>query len=118
MIVDDDESIREVVDVFLTGEGYEIVTAPNGAIALERLKESQPDVILLDAMMPVMDGREFAEAYWALPGRHASVVLLTAAADTPESLTGIKVDAYVAKPFDLDGLLAIVQQQQQVTRES
>src|SRR5437764_10912029 len=102
MIVDDDESIREVVDVFLTGEGFEVVPAPNGAVALQLIEERTPDVILLDGMMPIMDGREFAAAYQSLPGPHAPIVLLTAATDSSDGLDGIQVDDYLAKPFDLD----------------
>jgi len=109
MIVDDDESIREVVDVFLTGEGFEVVTADNGAIALEVARESHPDIILLDGFMPVMSGRDFLVAYKVLPEPRASVVLLTAASDSTDSFDLIPADGYLAKPFSLQDLLEVVE---------
>jgi CheY-like chemotaxis protein len=108
LIVDDDESIREFVEVFLSGEGYEVVAAPHGAAALEIVYELQPALILLDMRMPIMDGWEFAQAYRASPEPHAPVVVLTAAIDAGEESEEIAADDYVAKPFDLDELLGVV----------
>ena len=69
LIVDDDESIRQIVGMCLTDEGYEVFEAPNGQVALERLAEAQPDLILLDLRMPVMDGGSSRAATRSCPGR-------------------------------------------------
>ncbi|MCK4532079.1 MAG: response regulator, partial [Candidatus Aenigmarchaeota archaeon] len=61
MVVDDEESLIELVTAVLEQEGYEIITAMNGEEALERLKTEKPDLILLDMMMPGMSGREVCE---------------------------------------------------------
>jgi two-component system, chemotaxis family, chemotaxis protein CheY len=108
MIVDDDESIREFVEVFLSGEGYEVVAAPHGAAALEMIQKVIPALILLDMRMPIMDGWEFAQAYREMPEPHAPLVVLTAALDAGEESEEIEADDYVAKPFDLEELLGVV----------
>ena len=73
LIVDDDESIRQIVRICLTDEGYDVVEAPNGQVALNKLNEFMPNLILLDLRMPVMDGWEFARRYETLPGPRAPV---------------------------------------------
>ena len=108
LVIDDDESIREFVAVFLTDEGYEVLCAAHGEAGLALARQSQPGVILLDIRMPVMDGRQFAEAYRSLPGPRAPVVVLTAALDAEDESGQIAADDYLAKPFDLDVLLAVV----------
>ena len=108
LVVDDEVSIREFVELFLTGEGYQVTTAGHGADALEAAERWQPAVILLDMRMPVMDGWEFARAYRGRPGPHAPIVVVTAARDAAESAGQIQADGYLAKPFDLEALLALV----------
>lgn len=109
LVVDDDDSIREFVSVALTDEGYEVLTAEDGAAALETVQRRQPGVILLDMRMPVMDGWEFARAYRAFPDPHVPIVVVTAARDAADRAAQIQADGYLAKPFDLDDLLAIVE---------
>jgi two-component system, chemotaxis family, chemotaxis protein CheY len=109
LIVDDDESIRELVVAFLTVEGYEAISASHGAAALEMLQNVQPALILLDMRMPIMDGGEFARAYRELPGPHAPLVVLTAAMDAGEESEEIGADGYIAKPFDLSDLLKVIE---------
>jgi len=108
LIVDDDESIREFVEVFLSGEGYDVVAVPHGAAALEIVNKLQPALILLDMRMPIMDGWTFAQAYRESPQPHAPLVVLTAAIDAGEESDEIEADDYVAKPFDLEELLGVV----------
>src|SRR5262245_17777894 len=79
LLVDDDESIRQVVSIFLSDEGYEIAGAGNGREALELVTDFRPDIILLDLRMPVMDGWEFARTYRELPGPHAPIIAFVAA---------------------------------------
>lgn len=108
LVIDDDDNIREFVSLALLGEGHDVQTARNGAVALERVQVAQPDVILLDMRMPVMDGWQFATAYRKLPGPHANVVVMTAARDATRSAAEIDADAHLAKPFELDVLLDLV----------
>ena len=108
LVVDDDAPIREVVDALLSEEGYEVVTAADGAAALARLRERPPGLILLDLRMPGMDGWAFARAYRRSPGPHAPIVVLTAAREAAERAAQIGADGVLSKPFDLDELLDLV----------
>lgn len=109
LVVDDDENIREFVSLALLGEDHDVSVAANGAEALEIVRREAPDVILLDMRMPIMDGWQFAEAYAALPGPHARVVVMTAARDASRSAIEIHADANLPKPFELDELIILVE---------
>ena len=108
LVVDDDESIREFVAMALSSEGHQVMTAPHGAAALEVIAVSPPDVILLDMKMPVMDGWELARRYREMPGPHAPIVVVTAAADAASRAAEVAADGHLPKPFDLDDLFRIV----------
>ena len=108
LVVDDDESIRQIVRLFLSDEGYEVREATNGEVALELLSGYQPDLILLDLRMPVIDGWEFARRYKLLPGEHAPIVACVAALDAENECAGLDTVGILSKPFDLDDLLALV----------
>ena len=110
LVVDDDEGIREFVAMALSSAGYDVMSAPDGAAALELLATSQPAIILLDMLMPNVDGWEFARLYEQRPGPHAPIIVLTAARDAQARATEIKADAWLAKPFHLDALFACVEQ--------
>ena len=86
----------------------EVLTAPDGAVALHIAGEHPPSLILLDMRMPNVDGWQFAEQYHQQPGPHAPIVVVTAAVDAAESAAQIEAEGYLAKPFDLDELLDIV----------
>ena len=111
LVVDDDEGIRDLIAMALSSVGYEVASAPDGAAALELLTTSRPAVILLDMLMPNMDGWEFARRYAQRPGPHAPIIVLTAARDAKGRAAEIKADAWLAKPFQLDALFACVKQQ-------
>lgn len=108
MVIDDDEAIREFVSWVLGDDGYEVVTANHGAVALNVLERWHPDVILLDMRMPVMDGWEFSRAYRETNHSHAPIIVLTAARDAAESADDIGAEGYLSKPFDLLDLLDVV----------
>ena len=110
LVVDDDEGIRELVAMALSSAGYDVMSAPDGAAALELLATSQPAVILLDMLMPKVDGWEFARLYEQRPGPHAPIIVLTAARDAQARAAEIKAAASLAKPFHLDALFACVEQ--------
>lgn len=110
LVVDDDESIREMLDLSLSAEGYDVRCAPNGAVALALLQEWTPQLVLLDMKMPVADGWAFARAHRELSPPKPPVVVLTAARDAVQWAEEIAADGVLAKPFDLDNLLDIVNQ--------
>lgn len=109
LLVDDDFQVRGLLEAILTREGFDVVSAPNGAEALRRLPESEPPcVVLLDMMMPVMGGDEFLArvrqepAWCAIP-----IVVMSSSAPQPHPLPeGVK--GWFAKPFGLEELLATV----------
>jgi two-component system, chemotaxis family, chemotaxis protein CheY len=108
LFIDDDESIREFVTMALTDEGYEVATAQNGAAALDLIKRKQPDLILLDMRMPVMDGWAFMKAYDGTPMPHAPIIALTASRNSPDVQVPAEVSGFLAKPFDLSDLLDMI----------
>jgi two-component system, chemotaxis family, chemotaxis protein CheY len=108
LIVDDDESIRQIVGLCLSDEGYEVFEASNGQTALDRLEETRPDLILLDLRMPVMDGWEFARLYRMRPGPHAAIIAFVAALNAEQESADLNAASVLSKPFDLDDLLQAV----------
>ena len=108
LVVEDDESIRTFVQMALVDAGHEVVEASNGAAALALLGPAQPDVILLDMLMPVMDGWEFAQRYRQLPGPHAPIIVLTAARDSAQRADEIDATGVLDKPFRMQALLTCV----------
>src|SRR4030088_320989 len=108
LIVDDDESIRQIVRICLSDEGYEVLEAPNGQVALETLSQITPSLILLDLRMPVIDGWEFAPRYEKTPGPRAPVVAFVAALNAEQDCADLDAAGILAKPFDLDDLLKAV----------
>ena len=109
LVVEDDDALREAVVAALEDEGYAVLAAPNGLAALDVVARSAPLAILLDMRMPIMDGWEFARAYRERPGPHAPIIVFTAARDAGRWAAEIDADAYLAKPFNLNDLLALVE---------
>jgi two-component system response regulator MprA len=107
LLADDDRAIREALTRALTLEGYDVVQAPDGAAALTLIESSQPDVAVLDVMMPNVDGLTVCRVLRAERNR-IPVLMLTARTETPDRVAGLDAgaDDYLAKPFDLDELLA------------
>ena len=108
LVVDDDKSIREVISFALSDEGYQVEEANNGHAAFESIGRLHPHIILVDMRMPGMDGWEFVRGYRERYGRRAQIIVLTAAQDAAPRMAAIDADGYVAKPFDLDVLIAQV----------
>jgi len=111
LLVDDEIDILEFVRYNLQKEGYEVFTAQNGAEALKAAAECRPHLILLDMMMPVMDGAQTCRAIRQDPQlRDTMVVFLSALGEEDQQLTGFGVgaDDYLTKPFGTDELLARV----------
>lgn len=108
LVVDDDESIREFVELALIDEGYEVKTAVHGKAALDIIDGWQPDLILLDLRTPIMDGWEFSRVYREAPGPHAPIIVITATANPTDCAAEINAYAVLPKPFDLDELLGLI----------
>jgi CheY-like chemotaxis protein len=109
LVVDDEQPIREMLQVFLQEEGYQALVAAHGQEGLERMGERLPDLVLCDVMMPVCDGREMVRRMRADPRTRAVPVILMSAGWPP---AGIEQDHYVAvvsKPFDLFHLLDLIE---------
>lgn len=114
LVVDDEPDIRRLVGDALRLEGYQVRTAGDGQEALQRVAEERPDLILLDLMMPVMDGRQFCRLLARAPSRaerpaRIPVILLSADRRLREQAEELGAAGYLAKPFDLDDLLTAVQ---------
>ncbi len=107
LVVDDDRAIRESLDRALALEGYRVIAATDGAQALELVAEQQPDVIVLDLMMPNVDGLTVCRRLRARRDR-TPILMLTARTETSDRVSGLDAgaDDYLPKPFDLDELLA------------
>jgi len=108
LVVDDAENLRVLVKSYLAQEGYRVVTATQGREALFVARESKPDLILLDLMMPEMGGYEFMRHY-SREG-NAPIILLTAKIEESDKVLGLELgaDDYVTKPFSMRELAARV----------
>jgi two-component system, OmpR family, response regulator MprA len=107
LVVEDDASVREALQRALVFEGYDIETATDGALALTALRESPRDLVILDVMMPHLDGLETCRRIRAA-GDRVPILMLTAKVAVGDRVDGLDAgaDDYVAKPFALDELLA------------
>ena len=113
LVVDDDPSVRELLTVNLEARRYAVVSASNGAAALDRLKNAIPELIILDIMMPEMDGLEFSkivrdhQAWGGIP-----IIMLTAKNTDRDKMICLDIldaDEYITKPFEIAHLMAAVE---------
>ena len=106
LVVDDNASIRTLVRDYLREQGMRVVTANNGQNALFTARQENPDLILLDIMMPEMDGYQFIAAY--RKKSNAPIILLTAKLEETDKVLGLELgaDDYITKPFGMRELLA------------
>ncbi len=106
LVVDDKANIRALLRDYLTEENFRVIVAENGQQALYTARQEKPDLILLDIMMPKMDGYEFLRAY--RKEQSAPVILLTARLDEMDKVLGLELgaDDYITKPFGMRELVA------------
>jgi DNA-binding response OmpR family regulator len=108
LVVDDEPSIVQTLQDRLEMNEYTVVTACNGREGLKKAQQEKPDVILLDVIMPIMDGHEMLEILRKQPGCEGiSVIMLTARSQTHDiaRANACGIDDYIVKPFDLSELL-------------
>jgi CheY-like chemotaxis protein len=109
LVVDDDAAIRDVVVDILEMSEYRVKTATNGADALDQVRTDRPAAVLLDLMMPVMDGWEFLRRCRREPfGATLPVAVMSAARDAAAAAAELGAQAFLNKPFELDAVLSVV----------
>jgi two-component system, chemotaxis family, chemotaxis protein CheY len=109
LVVDDDPDILDALSEILEGEGFVVRRAKNGKEALERLVPEPPQLVLLDLMMPVMDGWEFAQRMRLVPGaRGVPIIVLSADRNVGTKARELGAAGHLAKPFELNDLLNLV----------
>ena len=109
LIVEDDRSIQELLQMYLEKEGYAVTVAGDGGQGLQKFRAIKPDIVLLDVMMPVMDGWAVCRAIRS--ESQTPIIMLTAKGETEDKITGLKTgaDDYVTKPFEMRELLARIE---------
>ncbi len=110
LVVDDESGVLEVVEYILADLGYSVVSAINGRAALARIKENKPDLIVLDFMMPVMDGAEFLKALREDPACREIPVIMTSALpekNIKEKCSGF--DIFLRKPYKYEHLIEAIE---------
>ena len=109
LIVEDDRNIAELLQMYLEKEGYAVTVAPDGGKGLEKFRSIKPDLVLLDVMMPVMDGWTVCRTIRA--ESQTPIIMLTAKGETDDKVTGLKsgADDYVTKPFEMKEVLARIE---------
>ncbi|MFP4029815.1 MAG: response regulator transcription factor [Candidatus Brocadiia bacterium] len=107
LVVDDESHIRQLVKDNLEEENYEVFTANDGLAAMSMIDENDPDLIILDVMMPDMDGWEVCKAVRDRDEK-TKIIMLTARSTSRDRMIGkriLKADKYLTKPFDIEELL-------------
>ena len=109
LVVEDERNIAELLQLYLEKEGYAVTIAGDGGEGLEKFRAIGPDLVLLDVMMPVMDGWQLCRAIRAESA--TPVIMLTAKAETDDKVAGLKsgADDYITKPFEMKEVLARIE---------
>lgn len=111
LVIDDEKELLVLITKRLQDAGFEVITADNGMEGMEKARNLNPDLILLDILMPKMDGYEvcrllkFDDKYKSIP-----IIILTAKTQESDKCTGSKVgaDGYITKPFDVQPLIKLI----------
>ena len=109
LVVEDDKNIRDLLQMYLEKEGYAVTVAVDGGEALTKFRSTHPDLVLLDVMMPVMDG--WAVCKTIRSESQTPVIMLTAKSETDDKVAGLKsgADDYITKPFEMREVLARIE---------
>ena len=109
LVVEDETPIATIIHDVLVDEGYQVHIASNGRAALERIAMGMPDLVLTDIMMPIMDGRALLRALRTIPPLESLPVILMSAGAAPRANIAEQSSEFLAKPFLIDDLIALVQ---------
>ncbi len=109
LVVEDDKNIRDLLQMYLEKEGYAVTTAEDGGQGMTKFRAIKPDLVLLDVMMPVMDGWAVCRAIRAED--QTPIIMLTAKGETDDKVSGLKAgaDDYITKPFEMREVLARIE---------
>ena len=109
LIVEDEKNIQELLQMYLEKEGYAVTVANDGGQGLAKFRAIQPDLVLLDVMMPIMDGWAVCRTIRA--ESDTPVIMLTAKGELDDKITGLKsgADDYITKPFEMREVLARIE---------
>ena len=108
LVVDDDATLRDTLEQALLAEGYDVEAASNGLEALSVLPSWQPDLIILDLMMPIMDGWRFRDEQRRTASANVPLLILTGHRDVATATSELGATETIRKPFDIDDLLSTV----------
>jgi CheY-like chemotaxis protein len=111
LVVDDEPQVVWMLQFTLEAEGYQTLSAPDGRTALNEVREHHPNVVLLDIMMPVMDGWAFLEELQTIPAPERPRVIVVSARSSLRDrakAAELGADAFVAKPFSVDDLMVVL----------
>lgn len=112
LVVEDDERIQRLVQIVLKGEGYKVRQATNGRQALDMINDEAPDLVLLDLMLPVLDGWALRERLKQKPATAAiPILVMSAVRNLPQTARELDVAGYLSKPFEIDDLIRSVRRQ-------
>jgi CheY-like chemotaxis protein len=110
LVVEDEPTLREVIAGYLEDSGHTVDQAETGVQALDKMRQTRPDVVVLDLLLPTMNAYELVPRMRSQPALAAiPVILLSAAQDLPNATERLQPRASLAKPVDLDVLLAVVE---------
>ena len=111
LIIDDEVNLRETINELLTHSGYEVYEAKNAKDALEKIKKIEPNLILCDIMMPVLDGYGFITELKKTKFSQIPLLFISAKVATEDQVKGLSLGAkgYIEKPFELKVLLSAVE---------
>ena len=109
LVVEDDRNIAELLQLYLEKEGYDVTVAADGGEGLAKFRAMEPDLVLLDVMMPVMDGWAVCKSIRS--ESQTPIIMLTAKGETDDKVMGLKsgADDYITKPFEMKEVLARIE---------
>jgi DNA-binding response OmpR family regulator len=108
LVIDDEENVCELISLYFEKAGYEVTTSPDGADGIEKARQNRPDIIILDLMLPGMDGLDVCKEI--RKSSNVPIIMLTARVDEVDRVLGLEIgaDDYITKPFSPRELLARV----------
>lgn len=111
LVVDDDQRLLRLLELSLHRAGYQVITAVVGELGVEKVRTEQPDLVLMDVMMPGIDGFETTKRIRRLPeGRHIPIIFLSALVEKEAKMKGLRIgDDYITKPVKMGEVLARIE---------